>query len=123
MPQPNETSAAVVLRAEKVLKGSGGSFGLPGAAAGTGRQAASHQPDYNPLDHRLGVRGPAFVVPAHTAVSGDPGMRALDRPAARQRDEALLADQLGHHLHQDALSSVREVLASAAVGGVGPDQD
>lgn len=54
-------------------------------------EAASHQPDHCPFDHRLGVLDGALVVPVDTSTLIQPREGALDHPAASQHLEPALA--------------------------------
>src|SRR3954452_7099200 len=80
----------VVVRAAPTLPGVS-RFGLPPASAG----CCDSPPEK--ASHLLTVR---WRLVAH----------ALDHPAARQRHEAALADELGHHLHGDPQRPGGEVL-------------
>src|SRR3712207_2603766 len=61
-------------------KGSGALRGLPRAASGYRCEAAGHQPDHGPLDHRLGVGGQPFAVPGRYPSGTDSGRGRPRRP-------------------------------------------
>src|SRR5690606_37183143 len=85
-------------------------------------QAATHDDDHCPVDHRRMVSGQALVVAYGTAAAVDPGEGALDTPAVGQHDEADLSGQLGHDLHGDPEHGGGVVDQLAGVAAVGPHQ-
>ena len=96
--------------------------------AGLG-QAAGHEGDHGPVDHRLGTFREGLVITDKTAVQDKPPEGALDCPSARQDREPLLPFGLADDLEADALGSgVLQALqgfmtnpaGAAVVNAIGP---
>jgi hypothetical protein len=85
-------------------------------------EAAGHDDDHCPLDHRGVVLREPFVIADGTPAPVDPGERPLDGPPAVQDDEGGLAGQLRHDLHGESELLGGPVDELAGVAGVGPDQ-
>jgi hypothetical protein len=85
-------------------------------------EAAGHDDDHGPLDHRGVVLGEAFIVADGASAPVDPGERSLDGPPAVQDDEGRLPGQLGHDLHGEFELGGGPVDEFTGVAGVGPDQ-
>jgi hypothetical protein len=85
-------------------------------------EAAGHDDDHGPLDHRGVVIGMAFVVADGTTAAVNPGERALDGPSAVQHDERALPGQFGDDLDGESQVGGGPVDESAGVAAVGPEQ-
>jgi hypothetical protein len=84
--------------------------------------AAGHLDDGGPFDHGGVVGGEALVVAGAASSAGDPGVGALDDPAAGQDLEAFLPLWLLDDLDGDGELALRPVPPVAVVGPVAPDQ-
>jgi len=84
--------------------------------------AAGHLDDGGPFDHGGVVGGEALVVAGAASSAGDPGVGALDDPAAGQDLEAFLPFCLLDDLDGDGQLALRPVPPVAVVGPVAPDQ-
>jgi hypothetical protein len=119
---PQKEYVNLMLSKNVLGKGLCGLGGLPWSASWGGCQAACHQADHGPLDHRLGVFGEPFVVVVEASAADQPGQRALHHPAAGQDLEGVLSVGSFHDLPGDSEEPAGELHAPPGVAAVGPYQ-
>jgi hypothetical protein len=85
-------------------------------------EAAGHDDDHGPLDHRGVMLWEPFVVSDGAPAAVDPGERAFDRLSAVQDHEGGLSGQFRHDLDGESQPLGGPVDQFAGVAGVGPEQ-
>lgn len=98
------------------------SRGCQGRRPGPGCEAAGHEPDHGPLDHRLGMLGKAFVVTGQAAGAHQPGVGPLDDPSSGEDLEDRSFVGAFDDLDQDPEVVLGERQELAGIAPIGPDQ-